>query len=90
MGRPGSNGLFSGQRDVGPTLAQGALRPRWASWTAYARAIFNLVGSVAGFYVSKTGKSNALGFAGFIGLVLFLVTVVAISVDVLGPAETTA
>jgi len=75
---------------LGLELAQGALRPRWASWVAYAGAILNLVASVAGFYVSKSGKPNPIGFAGLIGLLAFLVTVIAISVDLLGSTEASA
>ncbi len=72
---------------LGLELAQGALRPGWAAWIAYAGAILNLIASVAGFYVSKSGKPNPIGFAGLIGLIAFLVTVVAISIDLLGSAE---
>lgn len=70
---------------LGMLLAQGVLRPRWASWAAYAGAAANLIGGVSGFYVSKTGKGNPLGLLGLIGVVFFLVTVVAISIDWLSP-----
>jgi hypothetical protein len=75
---------------LGLELAQGAIGPRWASWAAYVGAILNLVGSVAGFFVSKSGKGNPAGIAGLIGLVLFLVTVVAISADLFGSADAPA
>jgi hypothetical protein len=68
-------------------LSQGALTPRWAGRVAYAGAILNLVGSVAGFFVSKSGKGNPVGIAGLIGLILFLVTVVAISLDLFRSAD---
>ena len=71
---------------VGLLLALGAVRPRWATWVAYAGAVANLIGSAAGFYVSKSGKGNPLGFLGFLGLILFLVTVVGLSTSLLGEA----
>jgi len=75
---------------AGLLLAQGALRPRWATWVAYVGAVANLIGSAAGFYVTKAGKGNPIGFLGFVGLILFLITVVAISVQLLSVQEAPA
>jgi hypothetical protein len=75
---------------LGLLLAQGALRPRWASWVAYVGAAFSVIGGVAGFYISKTGKANPLSFLGLLGVIPFLVAVVAISVQLLNQQEAPA
>jgi hypothetical protein len=75
---------------VGLLLAQGVVRPRWATWVAYAGAVANLIGSAGGFYVSKSGKGNPLGFLGLLGLILFLVTMWALSTSLLSEVEAPA
>jgi len=67
---------------LGLLLAQGVLRPGWATWVAYVGAVLSLIGGVAGFFVSKSGKMNPASFGGLIGTVFFVVVVFAISVDV--------
>jgi len=69
---------------LGLLLADGVLRPRWATWVAYVGAILSVVGGVSGFFVSKSGKANPLSFAGLIGTVLFVVVILAVSIDMLG------
>jgi hypothetical protein len=68
---------------LGLLLAVGALRPRWATWVAYVGAVLSLVGGVSAFFVSKSGKGNPLGIGGLLGTVLFLIVVVAVSLDLL-------
>lgn len=68
---------------LGLLLADGALRPRWAMWVAYAGAVLSVIGGVSGFFVTKSGKGNPLGFGGLVGTVLFIIVVVAICVDML-------
>lgn len=75
---------------LGLELANGALRPQWAAWVAYLGAVANLVGGVAGFYVSRSGKPNPAGIGGLIGLVAFLVTLIAISVSLFRSGEAAA
>jgi hypothetical protein len=75
---------------LGLLLAQGSLRPRWATWVAYVGSAANVIGSVGSFYVSKSGKGNPLGILGLLGLVLFLITMVAISIGLLSDEEPAA
>jgi hypothetical protein len=75
---------------VGLLMADGALAPRWAQWVAYLGAALSLVGGVATAFVSKSGKPNPASLIGMLGLALFAVVVVAVSVSLLGdraPAE---
>lgn len=74
----------------GLLLGQGALRPRWATWVALVGAAANVIGSLAGVFVSKSGKGNPVGILGLLGLVLFLVTMLAISTGLLSAEEAAA
>lgn len=72
----------------GLLLSQGNLKPRWAAWVAYIGSAGSLIGSVGGgFFLSKAGKGNPLGLFGFLGLILFLVTMLAISSGLLSAEE---
>lgn len=66
---------------LGMMIAGGVGGPGWASPVAYLGSALSVIGSVAGFYVSRSGKPDPVGFLGLIGTVLFFVIVLAISVD---------
>ena len=68
---------------LGMMIGGGAVGPRWASPVAYLGSALNVIGSVAGFYVSRSGKPDPAGFLGLIGTVLFFIIVLAISIDLL-------
>jgi hypothetical protein len=72
---------------LGLLLARGDLTPRWASWVAYIGAAANIIGGVATPFVSKSGKPDPLSVLGLLGLVLFLIVTIAISVDLLRDRE---
>jgi len=69
---------------VGLLIADGALAPLWAKWVAYVGAVLSLVGGVASAFVSKSGKANIGTFLGLLGLAVFAVVIVALSVSLLG------
>jgi hypothetical protein len=66
---------------VGLLLADGALRPKWATWIAHVGGLLNLVGGVSSYFVSKAGKANPVSFLGLLGLLLFAIVVLAISLE---------
>ena len=68
---------------LGLLLAGGELSPRWGTWVAYVAAAANLIAGVATPFVSKAGKPDPLSILGLLGLVLFLIVVVAISIELL-------
>jgi hypothetical protein len=68
---------------LGLLIAHGVFSPRWAAWVAYVGAVLSLIGGTASIYVSKSGKPNIASLLGLLGLLLFVITVAAISVNLL-------
>ena len=68
---------------IGLLLADGALSPRWSVWVAYVGAGLSLIGGIVSVFVSKTGSPNIGGLVGLVGLALFLIVVMSVSIDLL-------
>jgi len=66
---------------AGLLIGDGALAPAWARWIAYVGAVLSLVGGVASAFVSRSGKLNIGSLASFVGLGLFAIVVLAVSVS---------
>lgn len=56
---------------------------RWAGWIALVSSVCALVGGIGTFYPAETGKMAGLSFLGFIGLALFLVTILVTGIAML-------
>jgi hypothetical protein len=66
---------------IGLLLADGALRPKWATWIAHVGALANLLGGVSAYFVSKAGKPNPVSILGLLGVLLFAIVILAISLE---------
>jgi hypothetical protein len=56
---------------------------RWAGWIALVSSVCALVGGIGAFYPAESGKMAGLSFLGFIGLALFLITILITSITML-------